>query len=189
MRPPIFVGSLLSDTESKSNCRPRYVRLRLSSCAEPRSSSPENRGERASQIARSRWAAASRRCVMPSTTSTDGAFGCLGSRILTSEAHPSRLRRRAEREALFELLHQDPRKFGKEDTFWTLQHYAAEASFEQGITERQVSVARPSGQHLGDLVCTGNGPSAGSRAPIPSTTPAKRGSRPADPARRSRSSS
>src|SRR5918994_1037930 len=41
-------------------------------------------------------------------------------------------------EALFELLHQDPRKFGKEDTFWTL-HYAAEASFEQGITERQVS--------------------------------------------------
>ena len=77
--------------------------------------------------------------MMPSTTSTDGAFGCLGSRILTSEAHPSRLRRGAEREALFELLHQDPRKFGKEDTFWTLQHYAAEASFEQGITERQVS--------------------------------------------------
>src|SRR5215203_5956393 len=41
-------------------------------------------------------------------------------------------------EALWELLHQDPRKFGKEDTFWTLE-YAAEVSFEQGITERQVS--------------------------------------------------
>jgi hypothetical protein len=36
------------------------------------------------------------------------------------------------------LLHQDPRKFGKEDSFWTLE-YAAEVSFEQGITERQVS--------------------------------------------------
>ena len=37
------------------------------------------------------------------------------------------------------MLHQeDPRKFGKEDTFWSL-HYAAEASFERGITERQVS--------------------------------------------------
>jgi hypothetical protein len=41
-------------------------------------------------------------------------------------------------EALWELLHQDPRKFGKEDTFWTLE-YAAEVSFEQGITERQLS--------------------------------------------------
>ena len=40
--------------------------------------------------------------------------------------------------ALFELLHQEPRKFGKEDTFWTLE-YAAEVSFERGITQRQVS--------------------------------------------------
>src|SRR5215208_1905907 len=139
MRPPIFVGSLLSDTESKSNCRPRYVRLRLSSCAEPRSSSPENRGERASQIARSRWAAASRRCMMPSTTSTDGAFGCLGSRILTSEAHPSRRRRGAEREPLLDMLHQHPTKFPNEDTCCPCQHYAADASFDRGLNERQVN--------------------------------------------------
>jgi transposase len=41
-------------------------------------------------------------------------------------------------EALREILHQDPRKFGKEDTFWTLE-YAAEVSFEQGITDRRVT--------------------------------------------------
>jgi hypothetical protein len=41
-------------------------------------------------------------------------------------------------EALWELLHQDPRKLGKEDTFRTLE-YAAEVSFEQGITEKQVT--------------------------------------------------
>jgi transposase len=41
-------------------------------------------------------------------------------------------------EALREILHQDPRKLGKEDTFWTLE-YAAEVSFEQGITDRRVT--------------------------------------------------
>ncbi len=37
------------------------------------------------------------------------------------------------------MLHRDPRKFGKEDTFWSLEYAAEQASFEQGITERQVS--------------------------------------------------
>jgi transposase len=41
-------------------------------------------------------------------------------------------------EALQELLHHSPRNFGKESTFWTLA-MAAEVSFEEGITERQVS--------------------------------------------------
>ena len=41
-------------------------------------------------------------------------------------------------EALWEILHQDPRSFGKGETFWTLA-YAAEVSFEQGITERRVT--------------------------------------------------
>jgi hypothetical protein len=65
-------------------------------------------------------------------------LGCLGGQILTSEADPHRAFEEEQSEALWELLHQDPRKFGKEDTFWTLE-YAAEVSFEQGITERQVS--------------------------------------------------
>ena len=41
-------------------------------------------------------------------------------------------------EALREILHQSPRNFGKEGTFWTLA-MAAEVSFEQGITERRVT--------------------------------------------------
>lgn len=40
--------------------------------------------------------------------------------------------------ALLEMLHHDPRKFGKDGTLWTLQ-YAAEVSFEKGLTHRQVS--------------------------------------------------
>jgi hypothetical protein len=41
-------------------------------------------------------------------------------------------------EALRELLHQSPRNFGKQSTFWTLA-MAAQVSFEQGLTQRQVS--------------------------------------------------
>jgi hypothetical protein len=40
--------------------------------------------------------------------------------------------------ALLEMLHHDPRKFGKDGTLWTLQ-YAAQVSFEEGLTHRQVS--------------------------------------------------
>src|SRR5215217_197591 len=41
-------------------------------------------------------------------------------------------------EALRQMLHRDPRKYGKQSSLWTLQT-AAEVSFEEGITERQVS--------------------------------------------------
>jgi transposase len=41
-------------------------------------------------------------------------------------------------ETLREMLHHHPRKFGKEDSLWTLS-MAAEVSFEQGITQRRVS--------------------------------------------------
>ena len=41
-------------------------------------------------------------------------------------------------EALRKILHQSPRNFGKEGTFWTLA-MAAEVSFEQGITDRKVT--------------------------------------------------
>jgi transposase len=43
-----------------------------------------------------------------------------------------------EAESLRQMLHQPPSNFGKESTFWTLA-MAAEVSFEEGITERQVS--------------------------------------------------
>ena len=41
-------------------------------------------------------------------------------------------------EALREMLHQDPRQYGKPSGLWTLR-MAAEVSFEEGITERPVS--------------------------------------------------
>ena len=41
-------------------------------------------------------------------------------------------------EALREILHQNPRNFGKGSTLWTLA-MAAEVSFEEGITERRVT--------------------------------------------------
>jgi transposase len=41
-------------------------------------------------------------------------------------------------ETLREMLYHHPRKFGKEDSLWTLS-MAAEVSFEEGLTERRVS--------------------------------------------------
>jgi transposase len=41
-------------------------------------------------------------------------------------------------ESLQELLHQSPSNFSEESTFWTLA-MAAEVSFEEGLTEREVS--------------------------------------------------
>ena len=41
-------------------------------------------------------------------------------------------------EGLRELLHQSPRAYGKEATFWTL-NLAAEVSHELGLTDRRVS--------------------------------------------------
>jgi transposase len=41
-------------------------------------------------------------------------------------------------QALREMLNQNPRKYGKQSSLWTLR-MAAEVSFEEGITERQVS--------------------------------------------------
>jgi hypothetical protein len=41
-------------------------------------------------------------------------------------------------EALRELLHQQPRKFGKPTSLWTLD-IAAEVSFKVGITDRRIT--------------------------------------------------
>src|SRR5215212_9519659 len=41
-------------------------------------------------------------------------------------------------EALRELLHHSPREFGKQTSLWTLED-AAQISFEQGLTRKQVS--------------------------------------------------
>jgi transposase len=41
-------------------------------------------------------------------------------------------------EALRELLHQKPRKFGKDTSVWTLD-LAAEVSFEEGLTQERIT--------------------------------------------------
>jgi transposase len=41
-------------------------------------------------------------------------------------------------EALRQMLHQDPRKFGKSTSLWTLA-MAAEVSFEEGLTEERIT--------------------------------------------------
>jgi len=41
-------------------------------------------------------------------------------------------------EALKEMLHRSPREFGRESSLWTLE-MAAQAAFEEGLTERRVS--------------------------------------------------
>ena len=41
-------------------------------------------------------------------------------------------------EALREMLHPSPREFGYDTSLWTLE-MAAEASFEEGLTQRRVS--------------------------------------------------
>jgi hypothetical protein len=41
-------------------------------------------------------------------------------------------------ESLRGMLHRSPREFGRESSLWTLE-MAAEAAFEEGLTERRVS--------------------------------------------------
>jgi transposase len=55
--------------------------------------------------------------------------------------HPHTVHRAFESEqaeALREMLHQDPRKFGKHSSLWTLE-MAAEVSFEEGLTKERIT--------------------------------------------------
>lgn len=62
---------------------------------------------------------------------------CSRSRLLRpKEVHAAFDEGRAE--SLRQMLHQPPSKFGKQSTFWTLA-MVTEVSFEEGLTERQVS--------------------------------------------------
>ena len=92
-----------------------------------------HRGERASQIARSLG------CGSQTVRDAIHDFNRRGlDALVAGSSRPKQTHRAFDEEqgeALFELLHKDPRNFGKEDSFWTLEH-AAEVSFEQGITHR-----------------------------------------------------
>jgi transposase len=134
MRPPIFVRSL-SNTEKEQ----LKTALRSSDAFVMRRAQiilASERGERASRIARSLGCGS--QTVRDAIHDFDrGGLDALVARSSRpKEVHAAFDEDGAE--ALWEILHQDPRSFGKGETFWTLA-YAAEVSFEQGITERRVT--------------------------------------------------
>ena len=134
MRPPIFVRSL-SDTEKEQ----LKTALRSSNAFVMRRAQivlASDRGERAPRIALSLG------CGSQTVRDAIHDFNERGLDALTpGSSRPTEVHAAFDEdgaESLRELLHQDPRNFGKEGTFWTLEH-AAEVSFEQGITQRRVS--------------------------------------------------
>jgi transposase len=97
-----------------------------------------DRGENAYQIARSLG------CNPQTARNAVHAFNEKGlpEALQPGSKHPHTIHRAfqglEQAEALRELLHQKPRKFGKETSLWTLE-MAAEMSFEEGLTKRRVS--------------------------------------------------
>jgi transposase len=96
-----------------------------------------DRGENAYQIARSLG------CNPQTARNAIHAFndGGLREALTEGSSRPNTIHRafdseRAER--LREMLHRSPRDFGKPTSLWTLD-LAAEASFEEGLTEERVS--------------------------------------------------
>jgi hypothetical protein len=66
--------------------------------------------------------------------------------LVAGSSHPAEVHAAFDEqgaEALRRMLHQDPRDFGKECSFWT-PALAAEVSFEQGMIERRVTAETPS---------------------------------------------
>ena len=135
MRRPIFVRSL-SDAERRSleaglRSPDAFV---LRRCQILLASS---RGENAYQIARSLG------CNPQTARNTIHEFneGALEAALRRGSSRPHTIHaafdpQNAQR--LREMLHRDPREFGKPTSLWTL-NLAAEVSFEEGLTEERVS--------------------------------------------------
>jgi transposase len=135
MRRPIFVRPL-SDAERKTleaGLRSpdaftlRRCQILLAS----------DRGENAYQIARSLG------CNPQTVRNAIHTFNEKGlpEALRPGSKHPHTVHRAfdpEQAEALREMLHQDPRKFGKGTSLWTLE-MAAEVSFEEGLTEERIT--------------------------------------------------
>jgi transposase len=134
MKPPIFVRSV-SDTEKEQ----LKTALRSSDAFVLRRAQiilASQRGERASRIARSLG------CGSQTVRDAIHDFDKRGlDALVEGSSRPAEVHAAFDEDgacALKELLHQSPSNFGIEESFWTLE-YAAEVSFEQGLTERRVS--------------------------------------------------
>jgi transposase len=134
MKPPIFVRTL-----SKEEREALEAGLRSSDAFVLRRCQillASARGERPPRIAENL------RCGSQTVRNAIHGFNEKGlDALIAGSSRPRRLHTAFDAdgaEVLREILHQDPRNFGKEDTFWTLE-YAAEVSFEEGLTNRRVS--------------------------------------------------
>ena len=91
---------------------------------------------------RSPWIAENLRCGQQTVSKAIHEFNERGLDALKQgTSHPREVHAAFDEQsarALQEMLHQDPRKFGKDGTLWTLE-YAAQVSFEKGLTQRRVS--------------------------------------------------
>lgn len=81
-------------------------------------------------------------CAVQTVRDVIRAFNREGISCLQRQAmgpkNPKRTLDAAKREKLQEIAHHSPRKFGKSRSEWTL-NLLCEVSFEQGLTEEQVS--------------------------------------------------
>jgi transposase len=134
MKPPIFVRTV-STNERKA----LEAGLRSSDAFVLRRCQillASSRGERAPQIARSLG------CGSQTVRDAIHDFNRRGLDALRpGSSRPKRTRAAFEEEgaeALREMLRRSPREFGKESSLWTLE-YAAEVSFERGLTEERVT--------------------------------------------------
>ena len=134
MKPPIFVRTL-STNERKA----LEAGLRSSDAFVLRRCQillASSRRERAPQIARSLG------CGSQTVRDAIHDFNRRGLDALRpGSSRPKRTRAAFKgegAEALRGMLHHSPREFGKESSLWTLE-YAAEASFERGLTAERVT--------------------------------------------------
>lgn len=134
MKPPIFIRSL-SETEKEQ----LKTALRSSDAFVLRRAQitlASDRKERASQIARSLA------CGSQTVRDAIHSFNKRGLGALEAgSSRPAQVHAAFDEEgaeALKELVHQSPRSFGIEESFWTLE-YVAQVSFEQGMTDRRVT--------------------------------------------------
>ncbi len=134
MKPPIFVRSLSENErealEAGLRSKDAFVMRR---CQVLLASS---RGEFPPEIARSLG------CAPQTAGNAIRAFNERGVGALTpGSSRPKRVHAAFDREraeALREMLHRPPREFGHETSLWTLET-AADAAFEEGLTEERVS--------------------------------------------------
>ena len=133
MKPPIFVRTLSKDErkrlEAGLRSKDAFVLRRSQMLL------ASSRGEHAPQIARNLG------CGAQTVRDAIHDFNERGPDALKAgSSRPKRTQAAFDEqgaEALRELLHHAPRKFGRDTSLWTLE-MAAEVSFEQGLVQKRV---------------------------------------------------